>query len=61
MLALLCAQARDALLRLSAKKVLETNPGETLTSEDFVNFFHHELQGRFSESMTLSLASRQRN
>ncbi|MCL5098270.1 MAG: DUF1819 family protein [Candidatus Omnitrophica bacterium] len=56
MLALLCAQARDALLRLSAKKVLETKPGETLTSEDFVNFFNHELPGRFSEKMTLSLA-----
>jgi hypothetical protein len=56
MLALLCAQARDALLRLSAKKVLETKPGETLTSEDFVNFFNHELPGRFSEAMTLSLA-----
>jgi len=56
MLALLCAQARDALLRLSAKKVLETKPGETLTSDDFVNFFNRELPGRFSESMTLSLA-----
>jgi hypothetical protein len=56
MLALLCAQARDALLRLSAKKVLETKPGETLTSEDFVSFFNHELPGRFSEAMTLSLA-----
>lgn len=56
MLALLCAQARDALLRLSSTKVLETKPGETLTSEDFVNFFNRELPGRFSESMTLSLA-----
>ena len=56
MLALLCAQARDALLRLSAKKVLETKPGETLTSGDFVTFFNHELPGRFSEAMTLSLA-----
>lgn len=56
MLALLCAQARDALLRLSTAKVLATKPGEALTSEDFVNFFNHELPGRFSESMTLSLA-----
>ena len=56
MLALLCAQARDALLRRSAKKVLETKLGDTLTSEDFVNFFYHELPGRFSEAMTLSLA-----
>jgi hypothetical protein len=55
-LALLCAQARDALLRLSTKKVLETKPGEMLTSEDFVNFFNHELPGRFSEVMTLTLA-----
>lgn len=56
MLALLCAQARDALFRLSAKKVLDTKPGETLTSDDFVNFFNHELPGRFSDAMTLSLA-----
>jgi hypothetical protein len=56
MLALLCAQARDALLRLSAKMVLATKPGETLTSEDFVNFFNRELPGRFSDAMTLSLA-----
>jgi hypothetical protein len=56
MLALLCANARDALLRLSAKKVLETKPGETVTSSDFVNFFTHELPGRFSQAMTTSLA-----
>ena len=56
MLALLCAKAGVALLRLSAKKVLETKQGETLTSDDFVNFFNHELPGQFSEAMTLSLA-----
>lgn len=56
MLALLCAQARDALLRRSATKVLETKPAETLTTDDFVNFFDRELPGRFSESMTRSLA-----
>ncbi len=56
MLALLCAQARDALLRLSSRKVLETKPGETLTSEDFQDFVNRELPGRFSESMTRSLA-----
>jgi hypothetical protein len=56
MLALLCAQARDAVLRLSANKVLDTKPGEALRSEDFVNFFNHELPGRFSQAMTLSLA-----
>jgi hypothetical protein len=56
MLALLCAQARDALLRLSSKKVVETKPGETLTSEDFFQFFNDELPGRFSEVMTRTLA-----
>lgn len=56
MLALLCSQARDALLRLSAKKVLETKPGEVLTSEDFSIFFTRELTGRFSEASTLSLS-----
>ena len=56
MLALLCANARDTLLRSSAKQVLEMKPGETVTSADFVKFFNHELPGRFSEAMTLSLA-----
>jgi len=56
MLALTCAQARDALLRLSAKKVLEMKPAETLTTEDLVDFFNRELPGRFSISMTRSLA-----
>jgi hypothetical protein len=56
MLALLCAQARNVLFRLSAKKVMEMKPGDRLTSDDFVNFFNHELPGRFSEAMTLSLA-----
>jgi hypothetical protein len=56
MLALLCAHARDGLLRLSAKMVLATKPGETLTSEDFANFFNCELPGRFSKSTTRSLA-----
>ena len=56
MLALLCANARDTLLRLSAKKVLELKPGDTVTSADFVSFVSHELPGRFSEAMTLSLA-----
>ena len=35
---------------------METRPGEKLTSGDFVDFFNRELPGRFSESMTLSLA-----
>ena len=56
MLALLCANARDTLLRLSARKVLDAKPSETITSADFVIFFNHELPGRFSESMTMSLA-----
>jgi hypothetical protein len=41
---------------LSTKKVLETKPGDSLTRDDFVDFFNHELPGRFSEAMTLSLA-----
>ncbi len=56
MLALLCSQSRDPLFRLSARRVLETSVGETLTSGDFVDFFSRELPGRFSEAMTLSLA-----
>lgn len=56
MLALLCAQSRDALLRHSANMVMETKPGETLTSEDFVHFFNRELPARFSEAMSRSLS-----
>ena len=56
MLALLCAQARDSLFRLSAKKVLEMKPGEMLTSGDFVNFYSQALPGRFSKATTQSLA-----
>lgn len=56
LLALLCAQARDALFRLSASKVLESKPGDVLTSADFVDFLNHEVPGRFGEAMTLSLA-----
>ncbi len=56
MLAVLCANARDTLLRLSAKTVLMLKPGETVTSADFVKFFGHELPGRFSGPMLLSLA-----
>jgi len=56
LLALLCAQARDALFRLSARKVLDSKPGELLTSADFMAFFGQELPGRFSAAMTLSLA-----
>jgi hypothetical protein len=55
MLALLCAQARDAVFRLSIKFVLATKPGDILTSGDFVNFFKHELPDRFSEATMLSL------
>jgi hypothetical protein len=56
MLALLCAMARDALLRLSAQMVLATKPGESLTSGDFLKHFEREQPGRFSESMILSLS-----
>lgn len=57
MLALLCANARDSLLRLSAKKVLGAKVGEKLTSGDFVNFFNHEVANdRFSEATFRSLA-----
>jgi len=56
MIALLCANSRDALLRMSARRVLEARPGQVLTSGDFVEFFEHELPGRFSDTMQLSLA-----
>jgi hypothetical protein len=56
MLALLCALARDALLRSSAPLVLGTKPGESLTSGDLINHFESESPGRFSESMIRSLS-----
>ena len=56
MLALLCAFSRDALLRASAIQVLEAKPGDTLTSQDFVNNFNAQSPGRFSERTAMSLA-----
>jgi hypothetical protein len=56
LLALLCSFARDPLLRASAKLVIDSKPGETLTSDAFVDFLNRELPNRFSEAMTLSLA-----
>lgn len=56
MLALLASQARDSLLRASSPMVLKAKPGESLTSQNFAEFFHGELPGRFSPKTTLSLA-----
>lgn len=55
MLALLCGYGRDPLLRESAPVVTNTKPGESVTSNNFVDFFKRELPGRFSEASVRSL------
>ena len=54
-LALICGYARDPLLRESARIVSATKPGESVTSDNFVDFFERELPGRFSEASIRSL------
>jgi len=55
-LALLCALARDPLLRDTAALVLQTRPGDTLTSGDFEAVLERAHPGRFSPAMRRSLA-----
>jgi len=56
LLAMLCAQARDPLLRTTSDLVLAMKPGETLTSARFAEHFQRAFPDRFSESMLRSLA-----
>jgi hypothetical protein len=56
LLAMLCAQARDPLLRATSDLVLPMKPGETLTSARFAEHFQRAFPDRFSESMLRSLA-----
>ncbi len=56
LLALLCAFARDPLLRMTASVVLDAEIGSEVTSEDVEELLHGEAPGRFSESSERSIA-----
>jgi hypothetical protein len=53
---LLCAYARDSLIRCSAKLVLPLNVGDQLTVETIEDFLQHEFPGRFSKGALNSTA-----
>ena len=56
LLALLCAYARDAVLRASAPFVLEVPFGITITREDTETFFENRFPERFSPATLKSVA-----
>jgi hypothetical protein len=56
LLALLCAYARDPILRLTADLVLAIPEGETLTREDVVKCLDSAAPGRFSRATLKSTA-----
>lgn len=56
LLALLCAYARDAVLRESAPFILDTPQGKTITREETQVFFERTLPGRFSPATLKSVA-----
>ena len=50
-LALMCAAARDPLLRCTAELIHETHPGTVLASEDFANAVQAAFPDRFSSGV----------
>ena len=50
LLALLCAYARDPLLRLSASYILTLPEGSTLQQEELLAMYEEQFPGRFSKS-----------
>lgn len=56
LLALLCAYARDAVLRMSAPFVLGLNQGATITRQETEAFFEAEALDRFSPATVKSVA-----
>ena len=56
LLALLCAVARDQLLRESAPKILKTPQGSSFTTADMETFIEHKHPGRFSTATLTSVA-----
>ncbi len=55
-MALLCAYARDAILRMSAPYVLVLEPGERVSREALEQFLDWEQYGRFSKATLRSIA-----
>ena len=55
-LALLCALARDTLLRPSVERILQMNLGEQLTCAEMVAFLEAQSPGRFSRATVTSVA-----
>jgi hypothetical protein len=56
LLALLCAYARDAMLRESAPFILDIPQGKTITREETLVFFEKTFPGRFSPATLKSVA-----
>lgn len=56
LLALLCAYARDAVLRESAPFILGLSEGQTLGREDTETYFEQKVPGRFSPATLRSVA-----
>ncbi len=56
LMALLCAYARDAILRMSAPYVLVLEPGERISREALEQFLDWEQPGRFSKATLRSTA-----
>jgi hypothetical protein len=56
LMALLCAYARDAILRMSAPYVLVLEPGERVSREALEKFLDCEQPGRFSRATLKSIA-----
>jgi hypothetical protein len=55
-LALLCALARDTLLRASVECIMQVHQGEQLTTADMVTFLNDLLPGRFSRATITSIS-----
>lgn len=56
LLALLCAYARDSLLRLSAPFILSLEEGQAVSTEDMEEFIEDKVPGRFSNATLKSLS-----
>ncbi len=56
LIALLCAYARDPILRLSAPIILEASPGQAVSTQDMADLIEKSFPGRFSPAMLKSAA-----
>jgi len=56
LLALLCAYARDPILRLSAPIIQNSSPGQAISTQDMADLIEKTFPGRFSPAMLKSAA-----